>query len=488
MTATKIYGHRGCMGTYPENTLLGFQKAIEQGVDGLELDVQLTKDGEVVVIHDEILDRTTDGNGYIKDFTLQEVKQFSAGVNFAHFPHYDETSWKAERVPTLQEVLELLAPYNTELNIELKTYLINYEGIEEKLDKDAEIAWLLDQRISHPLDYIQSLDLEALHISKHVALSDAYYLKDLFEIIRVWTVNEKDEIKQLLDLNHYSTVVKENHLSKKIIGFTLFIGIVILLVFYISGGREVEPMIADFPKIIAHRGANDRFNESTISAYKIAAEDGVDALEIDLRMTEDGSLVAMHDNSIDRTTNGTGEVSNFALKEIKDIPTIDVFSNQSTVEEIPTLKEILDTFTDTEHYYIETRLVNDALAMEELLVQQLNEYDLLAKDLVTIQSFSQESLERIHELAPEVPLTLLFGKGKFNLKEAKMADYPFIGMEASDVTLKNVNELHRHGKEVHVFFNDLESEKKEQERVKLLNVDGYFTNDIRFTKELLQVE
>ncbi|WP_170140755.1 glycerophosphodiester phosphodiesterase [Oceanobacillus arenosus] len=275
---------------------------------------------------------------------------------------------------------------------------------------------------------------------------------------------------------------------KRIIGFILFVGLMILLVFYITSEHEVEPMVADFPKIIAHRGANDRFNESTISAYKIAAEDGVDALEIDLRMTADGSLVAMHDKTIDRTTNGTGEVSNFDLKEIKEIPTVDVFGNQSTVEEIPMLKEILDTFKDSEYYYIETRLVNDRLVMEVPLVELLNKYDLIAKDLVTIQSFSEESLEKIHELAPEVPLTLLFGKGKFSLKVAKSVDYPFIGMEASDVTLKNVNELHRQGKEVHVFFNDMKSEKAEQERVKLLHVDGYFTNDIRFTKQLLWEE
>ncbi|WP_147294836.1 glycerophosphodiester phosphodiesterase [Oceanobacillus chungangensis] len=275
-------------------------------------------------------------------------------------------------------------------------------------------------------------------------------------------------------------------MSKKVIGFILFIGITNLLIYYVYSEREVEPMVADFPKIIAHRGAMDRFNESTISAYKIAAEDGVDALEIDLRMTEDGTLIAMHDKTIDRTTNSTGEVSNYKLNEIKGILTIDVFSNQ--VEEIPTLKEILDTFRDSEHYYIETRLVHDELAMEETLVQMLNEYDLIEKDLVTIQSFSQKSLEKIEELVPGVQLTLLFGKEKFNLKQAIREDYPFIGMEASDVTTKNVNALHRQGKEVHVFFNDLETERKEQERVKLLNVDGYFTNDIQFTKELLQVE
>ena len=63
MCETKIYGHRGCMGMFPENTLLGFRKAIELGVDGLEIDVHMTKDGEIVVIHDETLDRTTNGSG-----------------------------------------------------------------------------------------------------------------------------------------------------------------------------------------------------------------------------------------------------------------------------------------------------------------------------------------------------------------------------------------------------------------------------------------
>lgn len=228
MTETKIYGHRGCMGTLPENTLLGFRQAIELGADGIEIDVHMTKDGEIVVIHDEILDRTTNGSGYVKDHSLKEIKQFSAGMNYAHFPNYEE-AWNLERIPALQEVLELLAPYKIELNIELKTCHFRYEHLEEKvlslvkeygdgrkvvyssfhlpsilrikqIDQNAEIAWLLDQQISHPKDYLQSLELEALHLSRGTFFSDVFSYKDLLEKTRIWTVNDIDGLKQLLDL------------------------------------------------------------------------------------------------------------------------------------------------------------------------------------------------------------------------------------------------------------------------------------------------
>ena len=69
---TKNFAHRGFSGKYPENTMLAFQKAIEVGADGIELDVQLTKDGELVIIHDETIDRTTDGKGYVIDYTYEE--------------------------------------------------------------------------------------------------------------------------------------------------------------------------------------------------------------------------------------------------------------------------------------------------------------------------------------------------------------------------------------------------------------------------------
>ena len=96
-----VHGHRGAAGLAPENTLAAFRKALELGVDALEMDLHITRDGEVVVIHDETLDRTTDGRGSIGDLTLGEVKRSDAGIKSA-------AAFRGERVPTLREVIDLI--------------------------------------------------------------------------------------------------------------------------------------------------------------------------------------------------------------------------------------------------------------------------------------------------------------------------------------------------------------------------------------------
>lgn len=225
---TKIYGHRGCMGTYPENTLAGFMQAIREGVDGIELDVHMTKDGEIVVIHDEFLDRTTDGTGYIKDLTFAEIRKYSAGVKFSHYDAFVD-QWRLEKVPTLKEVLELLKPYEVELNIELKTTRFMYKGIEEavhqivqsygnnrkviyssfhlptlmrmnKLDPNADIALLVEGMLPHPHEYLDYFHLESVHISKSAILNNVAHWKPVFPRLRAWTVNDANDMKQLFDL------------------------------------------------------------------------------------------------------------------------------------------------------------------------------------------------------------------------------------------------------------------------------------------------
>lgn len=83
---TKIFAHRGFKGNYPENTMIAFEHALHSGADGIELDVQLTKDGRLAVIHDEKLNRTTNMKGLVKDYTYEELKRGDASHSF-----YEET-------------------------------------------------------------------------------------------------------------------------------------------------------------------------------------------------------------------------------------------------------------------------------------------------------------------------------------------------------------------------------------------------------------
>ncbi len=121
----KVIAHRGYSGKYPENTMLAFQKAEEAGTDEIELDVQLTKEGTVVVIHDEKIDRTTDGTGFVKDYTYEELKKFNAAVLFPEVTGF-------QHIPSFEEYCAWAATTELTTNIEIKTGRYYYEDIEKK--------------------------------------------------------------------------------------------------------------------------------------------------------------------------------------------------------------------------------------------------------------------------------------------------------------------------------------------------------------------
>ena len=117
------FAHRGASKYYPENTILAIKEGIKTKATGLEIDVHKSKDNKLVVIHDEDIERTFIGKGLVKDYTLQELKSFKCrNKNF-------EDNLEC-RIPTLEEVLELVKESNIILNIELKTDEIHYDGIE----------------------------------------------------------------------------------------------------------------------------------------------------------------------------------------------------------------------------------------------------------------------------------------------------------------------------------------------------------------------
>lgn len=164
---------------------------------------------------------------------------------------------------------------------------------------------------------------------------------------------------------------------------------------------------------IAHRGASGHAPEHTIASYDKAVEMDSDYLELDVQITADNELVVFHDDEIDRTTNGEGEIGDHTLEELKELDAGSWFNQKYPQQsedsheylEVLTLEEVFDEYGQDENYYIETKSPTINEGMEKPLVNTVEEYDL--NDNVIIQSFSPESLKEIHNLNDDIPLVQL---------------------------------------------------------------------------------
>lgn len=202
---TELIGHRGYPAIYPENTLLSFREAVNAGCDGVELDVRLTKDNKVIVIHDKVLQRTTNGRGFVSDFTLKELKGFTAG--------------KGEKIPALQEVIKEFK--SIKLLIELKTdsvkdmnrlcretakiagkgqdvlfisFSIDALRYSKEKNPDFKTGLIFSKKLIEPERYGRFLDAlcprRDMLDANIMAFAGRYKLKTY-----VWTVDTKDDLK-----------------------------------------------------------------------------------------------------------------------------------------------------------------------------------------------------------------------------------------------------------------------------------------------------
>lgn len=135
-----IYAHRGASLIRPENTIPAFRAAVRLGANGIEFDVQLTRDGYPVIIHDYTLNRTTNGSGKVSSYTLEQIKQLSAGAWF-------DKKYESVRVPTVEEVLKLVRKTDIFVNIELKNFPIKQPGMEERVTELIEKYKLYEQAV-----------------------------------------------------------------------------------------------------------------------------------------------------------------------------------------------------------------------------------------------------------------------------------------------------------------------------------------------------
>lgn len=218
---TKVWAHRGASAYAPENTIPAFQMAMEMGADGLELDVHESSDGKLMVIHDERIDRTSNGTGRVVDMTCQQLKKldFSNGM-----PGYKDV-----RIPTLREVYGLIKDSRMTVNVEIKCDVVIYPGIWDKvisleremgmqgriiyssfnhyvlqkvreLDPDAEIGLLYANAMVDPWVYAKYLNANAIHPNYRAALLCPGLMEGCAKngvAVNPWTVNEAKDVMAL---------------------------------------------------------------------------------------------------------------------------------------------------------------------------------------------------------------------------------------------------------------------------------------------------
>ncbi len=231
--------HRGASGDYPENTMLAFFSAKNLGCDGIETDVQLTKDNIPVLIHDETVNRTTDGKGFVKDYTFSELVKLDAGSNLSN-------KFSCQPIPTLDELMNFAKNENLILNLELKNSIINYSNLEEivlnkineyslsdkiiissfnhysmKHFKDIapniNVGLLYDLNIYRPEKYGKFVGVDALHPSFH-SLNSKIVEDCHNENIRIntYTVNTPKDMQTMLKLKVDGIITNYPGVLKKI--------------------------------------------------------------------------------------------------------------------------------------------------------------------------------------------------------------------------------------------------------------------------------
>lgn len=219
----KVIAHRGFCGEYPENTMLSFKKAVEDGCDELELDVQLTKDNVLVIIHDETIDRVTDGTGNVRDYTFEEIRKFNVKATFGD-------KYGFNPIPSFEEYVSWVKDQNVTTNIELKTGKYYYEELEEQvigmikaygLENKVMFSSFNHLSLIRCKELVPNIECGVLVLKSGIGNPGYYVSKYNFECyhpdinglndeivenckahgvkLNVWTVNDEEGLKKLYD-------------------------------------------------------------------------------------------------------------------------------------------------------------------------------------------------------------------------------------------------------------------------------------------------
>jgi glycerophosphoryl diester phosphodiesterase len=250
--------------------------------------------------------------------------------------------------------------------------------------------------------------------------------------------------------------------------------VAILLIYYCVQVLLRTPPVIPLQNI-AHRGGSKGAPENTLAAFRNGIVQGLDWLEFDVQMTKDGVLVVIHDETVDRTTNGTGAVRDLTLEQIRAL-------DAGQGEKVPTFEEVVELAkTSGVKIMPETKSAHLYPGLEEKMLKTLEQANYL--DQTIFQSFEADSLDKLHRLNPQSKLCALYGLWKFNVS-APSGDAQYV-CPMGEMMLLNpwmIRQAHQEGKQVFIWFGAIENPFT-LGVARFFGADGLFVNDLMLLEE-----
>jgi glycerophosphoryl diester phosphodiesterase len=435
----QVVAHRGVTMAAPENTIPAFSLAYDIGVEWVECDIRLTKDGHHVLSHDGNLGRATDVTGPVSGKTLEEIKQIDAGVKFA--PRF-----KGTRIPTFPELLAW-AKGKVNLYMDCKnidpvklTKEILDAGMERQVIAYDDIngAVRLQQasggRIPIMPDYDKTSPYEEWIRKYHPAAFevDATVLNDgLVKAARAAGIAiQTDALGPFDNPTSYRRLIDRgvNWLQSDRQDQ-------VLAMFYKDAVKDRKR-----PLLAVHRGVAQLAPENTLAAVKKAIEYGLDMVEIDVHLTADGKIVVIHDGTLDRTTTGKGPVAKATLEEIRKLNAGRWFGPMYAGEKVPTLAEVLELCKGKIRVKIDAKGIDPKRLANEVRASGA------PANVIVLETPAY--LERLMQLAPEIPRKTWFRKDEDIDQVMAQAKPELVELDWARCTADRVAECHKRGVKV----------------------------------------
>lgn len=371
-----VISHRGDWRNTPENSIRAIQNCIDLGVNMVEINIKKTKDNELILLHDKTLDRTTTGKGLPQDYTLAEIKQMrlrnGAGVATSHqiptleeamivakgkiwvnidkgYDYFDLVEKVLEKTGTTQQVLiKAGLPYQKVVaenkavldklffmpiidmaNPDAMTMVEEY--IKNMQPKAFEVCFTqIDQALQNVLDRIQKSGskvwINTLWPSLCAGLNDDRAVEE----------NQQDSIwGKVIEMG--ASFIQTDR-PKELVNYLRNQGKSVNTAGYIR--KKLMDRDQHYVHVVSHRGDWKQFPENSLDAINSIIQMGGDVVEIDVQRTKDGQLILMHDERLDRTTNGKGLIAETTFADIQKLFLKDHNGNV-TQHKVPTLKEVL---------------------------------------------------------------------------------------------------------------------------------------------------